>query len=167
MPDEWDKTPAFSVYKAGSANSGGKPGGGAVAGIAIGLLIVVIALGLYIYNKKDEIAKDIKYVVGAAKKQKEVEVVDNADGATPADGGDEDEEAPVSPAKSAKSNVSGADLELEADGSILQEVMSEAGSPAKTPQKKKGNSGDAMDNEEDIDAANMPISPSAEDSEII
>ena len=164
MPDEWDKTPAVSVYKTGTANSGGKPGGGAVAGIAIGLLVVVIALGVYIYNKKDEIAKDIKHVMGAAKKQKEVEVVDNAQESGAAEGGDEDEEAPVSPAKS---NASGADLELEADGSILQEVMSEAGSPTKTPQKKKSESGDAMDNEEDIDTANMPISPSAEDSEII
>lgn len=167
MPDEWDKTPAFSVYKTGTANSGGKPGGGAVAGIAIGLLVVVIALGVYIYNKKDEIAEDIKHVMGAVKKQKDVEVVDNEGNAGAAEGGDKDEEAPVSSDKSIKSNASGADLELEADGSILQEVMSEAGSPTKTPQKKKSESGDVMDNEEHIDAANMPVSPSAEDSEII
>ena len=59
-------------------------------------------------------------------------------------------------------------MELEADGSILQEVMSEAGSPMKTPKKKKkSDAGDAMDNEEDIDAANFPASPSAEDSEVV
>ena len=167
MPDEWDKTPAFSIYKTGSANSDGKPGGGAVAGIAIGLLMVVIGLGVYIYNKKDEIAKDIKHVMGSVKNQREVEFVDNEGEAGVAEGGNEDEEAPVSPAKSIQSNASGADLELEADGSILQEVMSEAGSPMKTPKKKKkSDAGDAMDNE-DIDTTSMPVSPSAEDSEII
>lgn len=160
MPEEWDKTPAVSVYKAGSAYKGDKPSGGAVAGIAIGLLVVVIAIGIYVYNNKDEFAKDIKHLVGTAKK--EAEVVDSS-----AEGGDEDEEAP-SPTKSVKSNASGADLELEADGSILQEVMSEAGSPMKTPKKsKKSDAGDAVDKGEEVDVSAMPVSPSAEDSEIL
>ena len=128
--------------------------------------MVVIALGIYIFNNKDELVEDVKGFVAAAKKGKEAEVDGNSDEAAAED---KDEEAPASPAKSVKSNASGADLEIEADGSILQEVMSEAGSPFKTPQKKKG-SGDGIDNEEDIedvDVTDMPVSPSAEDSEII
>lgn len=170
MPAEWDKTPAVSTYKAGTSEKD-RPGGGAVAGIAIGLLMVVIALGLYIFNNKDGLVEDVKGFVAAAKKGKEVEVEVEVDGnSDEAAADDEDEEAPASPAKSVKSNASGADLEIEADGSILQEVMSEAGSPFKTPQKNKKGSGDGIDNEEDIediDVTDMPVSPSAEDSEII
>lgn len=139
QPEDWDTTPAYTVSNTG----GGGSKGGAIAGIAIGLIVVIVAAALFVKKRPS--------IFGSQKG---------------ADGDVADESA--SPVKSpAESTGDRDELQLEADGSVLQGALPDTGSPAKTHAESNQN-GDTMENEEDLESnENMPNSPSAEDSEII
>jgi len=88
---------------------------------------------------------------------------DSGDGDA-AEASNDDEESASSSAKSpTKSTGSRDELQLDADGGVLQEALSGEGSSVKSPDKI-----DSMENEEYSDSnSDMPTSPSAEDAEIL
>lgn len=143
QPEDWDRTPALSVSNEGG---GGGSSGGAIAGLAIGLLVVIIAAALLVKKRPEA----LRAVFGGKKGE------DSRDD-TAAAAVDEESKSP------AKSTGSRDELELDADGGVLKEALSEDGSSAKSPNKI-----DSMENEEDLESNNdMPTSPSAEDAEIL
>ena len=143
QPEDWD-TPAFSVTNEGSG-SGSK--GGAIAGLTIGLIVVIIAAAFFA-KKRPEAFREAFF-----RKKGE----DSDDAAVAAV--DEESKSPT------KSTGSRDELQLDADGGVLKEALSEEKSSAMSRNKI-----DSMENEEDLESnsnKDLPTSPSAEDAEIL